>query len=145
MAVDPTWSYHSVTQRTLDFMQNYMLAAGIIAISVGLVHSVLGEVLIFSRLRSDGVVPTEGAPALKERHVRILWASWHIVTVFGCAIGAILLRMALPFSENVLQVFVENTIVVSMLASAALVLVGTNGMHPGWLGLLGVAVFTLIG
>lgn len=125
-------------------MQNYMLAAGILAISVGFVHSVLGEVLIFSRMRNQGVIPTVGKPLLRERHVRILWASWHIVTVFGCAIGAILVRLAFPFSDSTLQLFVENTIVVSMLVSALLVLVGTKGMHPGWVGLLGVSILIAI-
>lgn len=121
-----------------------MFAAGVLAILVGLVHSVLGEILIFNRMRNKGVIPTVGAPLLRERHVRILWASWHIVTVFGCAIGAILLRLAFPFSENVLQIFVENTIAISMLVSSLLVLVGTKGMHPGWLALLGVAVLSAI-
>lgn len=121
-----------------------MFAAGVLAILVGLVHSVLGEILIFNRMRNKGVVPTVAAPLLRERHVRILWASWHIVTVFGCAIGAILLRLAFPFSENVLQIFIENTIAISMLVSSLLVLVGTKGMHPGWLALLGVAVLSAI-
>ena len=125
-------------------MNNYMFAAGALAILVGLVHSVLGEILIFNRMRNKGVIPTVGAPLLRERHVRILWASWHVVTVFGCAIGAILLRLAFPFSENVLKIFVENTIAISMLVSSLLVLVGTKGMHPGWLALLGVAVLSAI-
>ena len=125
-------------------MQNHLIAAGKVAISVGLVHSILGEVLIFSRMRNKGVVPTAGAPLLKERHVRILWASWHVVTVFGCAIGAILLRMAFPFNEIALQVFVGYAIIISMLVSALLVLVGTKGRHPGWLGLLCVAILIVV-
>ena len=125
-------------------MQNYMFAAGVLAILVGLAHSVLGEILIFNRMRNKGVIPTVGAPLLRERHVRILWASWHVVTVFGCAIGAILLRLAFPSSENVLRIFVENTIAISMLVSSLLVLVGTKGVHPGWLALLGVAVLSAI-
>jgi len=125
-------------------MQNYMFAAGVLAILVGLVHSVLGEILIFNRMRNKGVIPTTGAPLLRARHVRILWASWHVVTVFGCAMGAILLRLAFPVSENVLQIFVENTIAIAMLISSLLVLVGTKGMHPGWLALLGVAVLSTI-
>ena len=126
-------------------MQNYMFAAGSLALVVGTIHSALGEVLIFSRMRNNGLVPTVGEPKLRERHVRILWASWHIVTVFGWALGAILLRFSFPSTEYTVQVFVENTIVFSMLASSFLVLVGTKGMHPGWLGLLGVATLTWLG
>ena len=125
-------------------MQNAMFAAGLLAIVVGLIHSVLGEFLIFSRMRNEGVIPTVGESLLRGRHVRILWASWHIVTVFGWAIGAILLRLAFPSAENLVQVFVENTIIIAMLFSSLLVLVGTKAMHPGWLGLLGVAVLIFL-
>ncbi len=121
-------------------MQTYMFAAGCLALIVGAIHSVFGEILIFSRMRERGVIPTVGAPLLRERHVRILWASWHIVTVFGWAFGAVLLRLAFPSDQYPVQAFVQRAIIVSMLASAFLVLVGTRGMHPGWLGLLGVAI-----
>lgn len=126
-------------------MQTYTFLAALLTLVVGVVHSVLGERLIFSRLRNKGVVPTVGEPLLLERHVRILWASWHIVTVFGWALGAILFRIAFPSVEPVLHAFVENTIIVSMLAGSFLVLIATRGRHPGWLGLLGVAVLTYLG
>ena len=117
-----------------------MIAAGVLTIVVGLIHSVMGEILIFSRMRNKGVIPTIGRPILKERHVRILWASWHIVTVFGWALGALLLCFAYASSLNNTQELIENIVLISMLFSSLLVLVGTKGMHPGWLGLLAVAV-----
>lgn len=120
-------------------MQTYLLAAGAVAILVGMIHSILGEVLIFRRMREGKLVPTNGRPILKERHVRILWASWHIVTIFGWAIAAILLELARSSSELELQGFVLNTVALSMLASSFLVLFATKGMHPGWFGLLAVA------
>lgn len=116
-----------------------MFAAGCLAFVVGLIHSALGERLIFSRMRNGGgIVPTSAEPVLLERHVRILWASWHIVTVFGWALGAVLIRMAFPAGP--IELFVRNSVILAMLASSALVVVGTNAKHPGWLGLLGVAV-----
>ena len=123
-------------------MQIYLVIAGSLAILVGLVHSILGEVLMFSLLRTDGIVPTSAAPPLQQRHVRILWASWHIVSVFGWAFGAILLRMAFEATDRDLFVFVKVSIIVSMFISALIVLVATKGRHPGWVGLLAVAVFT---
>ena len=123
-------------------MQIYLVIAGSVAILVGLVHSILGEVLIFSRLRNNEIVPTSAPPPLQQRHVRILWASWHIVSIFGWAFGAILLRMAFPATDHIFFLFVKNSIVVSMLVSALLVLIATKGRHPGWVGLLAVAVFT---
>ena len=53
-------------------MNGYFLAAAAIAFVVALVHSALGE-----------------------RHVRIIWATSHIVTFFAWCLGAVLLRMAL--------------------------------------------------
>ncbi len=126
-------------------MQIFLFIAGSLAILVGLVHSILGEVLIFSRLRNDEIVPTSPAPPLQERHVRILWASWHMVSIFGWAFGAILLRMAFPATEQLFFLFVKDSIIVSTFVSALIVLVATKGRHPGWVGLLAVAVLALLG
>lgn len=120
-------------------MQTYMFAAGVLALVVGAVHSVLGEVLIFRHLRSRGLVPAMGAPPLRERHIRILWASWHVATVFGWAFGIVLLRFATLTAEHSLREIVESAIVFAFLGGSFLVLIGTKGRHPGWVGLLGVA------
>ena len=98
-------------------MHACMFAAGALALIVGAAHSVLGEILIFRHLRSRGLVPAMGAPPLRERHVRILWASWHLATVFGWAAGVVFLRLASPSTESSLQALVENAIVLAFLAS----------------------------
>lgn len=123
-------------------MQIYLFAAGVLALLVGAIHSVMGEILIFRHLRSHGLVPTMGAPPLRERHIRILWASWHFATVLGWAFGIVLLRLATLTTEQSLRAMVENAIVLSFLGGSLLVLIGTNGKHPGWVGLLGVAALT---
>src|SRR5687767_14101184 len=112
-------------------MQTFLVVAGSMVLVVGIVHSVLGERLIFSRMRSEGFVPTVGEPVLRERHVRILWASWHLVSVFGWALGAILLQSAFSSSDYVFRAFVTNAIAGSMLVASFLVLIGTKGRHPG--------------
>jgi len=53
-------------------MNAYFAAAGGLAFMVGLAHSILGERLVFSRMRAAGLVPTQGGTVLLERHVRIL-------------------------------------------------------------------------
>ena len=127
-------------------MNSYFIAAGCLVFIIGLTHSVLGEIRIFRRMRRrGGLIPTEGSPILMEGYVRILWASWHIVTVFGWGLGVILLRLSFPSSEHTLQEFVLNTTLFSMLTAALIVLVGTKGKHPAWLGLLGVAILLWIG
>lgn len=117
----------------------WLILGGVLTILVALVHSVLGEVLIFQRMRSEAPVPTKGQPVLRERHVRILWATWHIVSLLGLGIAAVLLGMAL-LRQWELRDLLVRTVGLSMGASGALVLFATKGMHPGWLGLLLVAI-----
>ena len=126
-------------------MNTYFVAAAATAFVVGLVHSVLGEILIFRRLRLRGFVPTNSGNVLDERHVRIIWATWHIVTVFGWCLGAVLLRLSLPAGPAGSAVFIEQAIVFAALAASALVLFGTRAKHPGWIGLLAMAVCTWLG
>ena len=126
-------------------MEYYFATAGIFAFIVGLVHTVLGEILIFNKMRKGTIIPTHGEPLLKERNVRILWASWHIVTIFGWAFGAVLIKLSISNTILSSQAFIINTIIISMLVSALLVFVGTKAKHPGWVGLLAIALFTLLG
>jgi hypothetical protein len=126
-------------------MNTYFLAAGLLTVAMGGVHSLLGERWIFRRLRSDGFIPTRGDPVLREAHVRILWASWHVVTVLGWAFGAVLLWLAepaqMPLARSVLPVIMTC----ALLLSSTLVLVGTKGRHPGWIGLAAAAIATFAG
>ena len=120
----------------------YFIAA-ILAGVTGVAHSWLGERLIFRHLREGSLVPRLGAPPLRERHVRILWATWHLATVFGCAFAAVLLRLSLghPLTESL----VIGASASAYLGGAVLVLVGTKGRHPGWIALAVVAVLAVIG
>ncbi|RUT31949.1 hypothetical protein EJP77_11305 [Paenibacillus zeisoli] len=128
-------------------MNGYLLSASIIAFVVGLVHTVLGEVLIFRKLRQGRLIPTNGGSLLSESNVRILWASWHALTAFGWAIAFILFwlsKMTLSEAGGTYTVL-EHTIAASMLVSAVLVLIGTKGKHPGWIGLSIVSVLVWMG
>jgi drug/metabolite transporter (DMT)-like permease len=126
-------------------MNSLLASAAALAFLVGLAHSVIGEILIFRRLRQGGLVPTNGGSLLKERHVRILWASWHVLTVFGWCIAAALLWLSLPSSSASSTWFIEQAVVVAMLVGSALVFFGTKARHPGWAGLLAVAVLVWLG
>ncbi|MEM7482334.1 MAG: hypothetical protein AAF481_14250 [Acidobacteriota bacterium] len=118
-------------------MEPLLSIAGILALGLGIVHSALGEVLLFRRMRRGRLVPSDGGTVLRARHVRILWATWHGLTVFGWAFGAILFRLATPGGAS--QGFVETVIAFAMLATSLLVLYGTKGRHPGWIVLLAIA------
>ena len=121
-------------------MNIYLLLAGGLSILLGLVHSVLGELLVFQKLRQGGIVPTKANVILSERNIRIVWASWHVVTVCALGFGIILCRQGFPESRELESVFIKNTIMLSMFSSSALVLLGTKGRHPGWLVLLIIAI-----
>lgn len=124
-------------------MQTFYLVAAILAALTGVVHSVLGEILIFRHLRNGGLVPALGAPPLRGPNVRILWATWHLATLFGWAFAGVLLQLALghPMTGSL----VIGAIVFAYLGGAVLVFVGTKGLHPGWLALAAVAALTAAG
>jgi len=126
-------------------VNTYLFSAGCLAFLVGIVHSVLGEILIFRHMRMGTLVPTYGGEILKERRVRILWASWHLVTVFGAGLGVSLIGLSFTSSRFASLDFIELVILFSMLVSSLIVLAATKGKHPGWVGLLGVAVLIWLG
>jgi hypothetical protein len=126
-------------------VQTYLFLAGILTILVGAAHTIIAEIKIFQPMRVSGIVPTNGKPTLKERHLRIIWASWHVLTVFGWAFAAILLRMAFTYNQTELQRFVLKTLIVAMVTGALLVFYGTKAKHPGWIGLSLVALLTWLG
>lgn len=121
-------------------MQTVLLVAGVITAVTGLVHSVFGEILIFRHLRNGGLVPAVGAPPLRERNIRIIWATWHLATVFGWAFAGVLFRLA--FGHPSPSSLILSAIVFAYLGGAILVLIGTKGRHPGWIALSAVAALT---
>lgn len=124
-------------------MNTYLLAAAVLTFAVGAVHSALGEMLIFRRLRAGGFVPTGDGTLLRQRHVRILWATWHVVTVFAWALALLLLRW--PAGATGLPADGARIVAAAMAVGATLVGVGTRGRHPGWVGLLVVALLVWLG
>ncbi|BDS11447.1 hypothetical protein [Aureispira anguillae] len=128
-------------------MNLYLLIAGILCVLLGIAHSILGEYLIFNNKRNKGsLVPTKVGGELKERHLRIVWATWHLASVFGWGIGAILIKISFLNQPNTATMdFVLNSIVCTMLFSSLLVLVGTKGRHPGWVVLFVIGILSVVG
>jgi len=125
-------------------MQSYLLAAGVLMILIGVAHSVIGEILIFRQLRAGTIVPLHAPAPLRERHLRILWANWHLCSVLGWGLAALLIVIAgspdLPtYALNI------RIIAIATLAGSLLVLYATRGRHPGWLGLLVAAGLVWLG
>ncbi|WP_109098570.1 hypothetical protein [Aquimarina sp. AU58] len=129
-------------------MNTYLCIAGILCFLLGIVHSILGEYLIFNSKRNKGsLVPSKKSEALKERHLRILWATWHLASVFGWCIGAILIKISIEYNElkSTSIDFIIQSIIYTMFLASLLVLVGTKGKHPGWVVLLLIGILLVIG
>lgn len=90
-------------------MQTLLSIAAGLAVLTGIVHSALGELLIFRHLRNGTLVPTQDAPPLRSRNVRIIWATWHLASVFGWAFAAILARLAMDPQAQLLSLMVGAT------------------------------------
>lgn len=128
-------------------MNHYIYVAGILCFILGLVHSILGEVLIFRKLgKSNKIIPIIAKSKLKERHFRIIWTTWHLTSLFGWCIGAILLKVATKcdIQTNELLQFILTSTTITMLCSSLLVFIATKGKHLGWAILLIIGIFTLL-
>jgi len=122
----------------------YILIAGVLSILLGIVHSFLGEFLIFKNKRKKGsIIPSTSSDTLKERHLRIIWATWHLATFFGSCIGVVLIKMAFQ-EQTVFMIFILQSITYTMFAAALLVLLGTKGKHPGWIVLLAIGILLVL-
>jgi hypothetical protein len=128
-------------------MQPLLAIAAVLAIATGVAHSLLGEILIFRRLRQSSIVPSLPAPPLHGRNVRILWATWHLASVFGWVLAGLLWQLAIAPAVALPASSVLGASAAGFLGGALLVLVGTRGRHPGWvaLGAVGILSWAAIG
>lgn len=129
-------------------MNTYLFIAGILFFLLGLAHSIIGEYLIFKNKRNKGsLVPSKKSVGLKERHLRIIWATWHLSSILGWCIGAILIKISLEQTElnSNISVFIVQSILYATFISSFLVLIGTKGKHPGWIGFLLIGIIMFIG
>ena len=128
-------------------MQPLLTTAAVLAIATGVVHSLLGERLIFRHLRRSSLVPSLPAPPLQARNVRILWATWHLASVFAWALAGLLWQLAREPGAALSARLVLSASAAAFVLGSLLVLVSTRGRHPGWvaLGAIGVLSWVAIG
>lgn len=116
-------------------MNPWLLSAGLCTLLIGAVHSVMGERRIFRHLRHSGIVPTRAEPLLRGYQLAIVWASWHLVTVFGLGVAVLLFAAARSDTPAPLRDLLGASSIGIMLAAAALVAFATRGRHLAWLAL----------
>ena len=123
----------------------WLMAAAGLSVLIALAHSVIGEYRIFRHMRRAGhLVPTEGGAVLREFQLRILWATWHGLSVMGLGLASVLLWLDQPEIRLASAGRVEWCVAMAIAATGVLVLVSNRGRHPAWLALFGVAALTLM-
>ena len=125
-------------------MQPLLTTAAVVAIATGVVHSLLGERLIFRHLRRSSLVPSLPAPPLQARNVRILWATWHLASVFAWALAGLLWQLAREPGAALSSGLVLSASAAAFVLGSLLVLVSTRGRHPGWVALGAVGVLSWV-
>lgn len=126
-------------------MNSYLLIAGGLTIFLSFAHSILGEILIFQGLRKNYVEFKSVEVKLSSQKIRVIWSTWNLLSIFGCAIGAILILLSFEVElyNNQLTSYIERVIKTTFLLSTFFWLGGTKGRHPAWviLGIISSLLF----
>ncbi|WP_242205484.1 hypothetical protein [Aestuariivivens insulae] len=128
-------------------MNQYLWIAGVLCFLLGLVHSILGEILIFrNKKKHNKIVPTIVTSKLKERQLRIIWATWYLTPFFGGSIGVMLIKIGTKQAEMsaYLMQSIITAITITMLSASFLVFIATKGKHLGWVILLVIGILNLL-
>lgn len=119
-------------------MSGLLLAAGLLLLGLGLVHSLLGELLFFRH--SGGFSGFPSIPGCDDFWKLTLRVTWHIATIAAWTFALILVYFAFLARLGGGERFVVNTIALCQVLCAALTLGGTQGKHPAWVAFLVGAV-----
>lgn len=110
--------------------------AGLLAMGVGIAHSVLGERFILVRLLRRSDLPHLLGSDWFTR--RVLRFAWHITSVAWCGLGAVLMLASADTSGDPVRQAVAVTFLVSALITAGF----SRGRHLAWIVFLAIAVFS---
>ncbi|MGL4240978.1 MAG: hypothetical protein ACRCTI_07690 [Beijerinckiaceae bacterium] len=106
-------------------MNMTLAAAAALCAATGLVHSVLGERMIFANAEMHDRLPA--------RFRGIIRASWHATTLLGFGLAAVMLHHAASGAPMPLAIRLGTSSAIA--AAGAAVLIWTAGRHPGWIAL----------
>jgi uncharacterized membrane protein YbhN (UPF0104 family) len=115
-----------------------LFLAAVLAVGVGLAHSILGERYILIRLfKRDQLPPLFGGTEFTRRTLRF---AWHITTLAWFGFAAILVLLARSTASPPAVAWV---IAATFLASALLALVPSRGRHLSWIVFLAIGLIAL--
>ncbi|MDX1388498.1 MAG: hypothetical protein R3344_04880 [Acidobacteriota bacterium] len=120
----------------------WFVGAAVVAVSIGLLHSFLGERLVLRPLeRLDGLPQLLGS---RRFMVRVLRFAWHITTVLLVGMAAIGIVIA---SDGVSRTAgsTAKVVAVTYLVCAAVAIVGSRGRHFSWVLFLAAGLAMWVG
>lgn len=112
-----------------------LVMAASLVVMLSIIHSVLGERMVFGGL--EGRLARYGDPALSMRQVAVLRGVWHVLTLFGLGLGFMLFTLALPSLGMVISV--------PAITAVTCFIIGiywgyaTRLWHPAWIVFLLIA------
>src|SRR4051794_7313469 len=123
-------------------MNPYFIAAAALTFAIGVAHSWLGERYILMRLfRQQNIPHLFGSAAFTKRTLRF---AWHLTTVLGCGVAALLLILASAPRDTSARLL-SRVIAATFLVSAIVAVVGSRGRHLSWIVFLFIAGLVWLG
>ena len=123
-------------------MNTFMAAAAVLSLLGAVLHSVLGERLIFRSLSLDGL-PAVAGSALFTR--RVLQFFWHTVSVAWLGFAVLLWHLGQHATLDPIGRWTATVIGWTFLGSSMLALAGSRGRHFAWVILLVIAACIWLG
>lgn len=119
-------------------MNHWLAGACAALIGIGMTHSVMGERRIF--------LPWQASPPrdLPRAHRVILRASWHLPTLLGMGLAAVLALLAAGGAADTRSAMLA-ALALAVGACGALVALATRGRHHGGAAMLATAALIAVG
>ena len=106
---------------------------------LAIVHSVLGERLIFRRVRTGTPGHDAATALLPQRRWDSIWSTWHFLSLIGLGLSAAMIA-ASTYDELIKAVEIVAIILAATFAvSGVFWFFGTKGKHPAWIVLFVIA------
>ncbi len=120
-------------------MTSLLYAAALLAVFIGLVHSVLGERYLLQRLFRTGDLPTLfGGTEFTRNTLRF---AWHVTTLAWWGFAALLVALAQPSPDRGTLADIIGAV---FLLHAVVAFAGSRGKHLSWLVFLAIGTCTLL-
>lgn len=122
-------------------MNLYLLIASILAILIGIIHSILGERLILIPLLKKELPQILGSDWITKRTLRF---AWHVTSICWWGMAFITLLFASK-PLDLTSIFVLHVFAVVFFLSFLISLIGGRGRHFSWYVFLAITILLWVG